>query len=103
MSEPFDLVIENGRFFDGRGTPAAVRHVGISQGVVRAVSDAPLPRGPATRVIDATGQWVTPGFIDLHTHYDAEIEIAPALSESVKHGITSVMLGSCSLSLAVGT
>src|SRR2546430_11819448 len=44
-----------------------------------------------------------PGFIDLHTHYDAEIEVAPALAESVRHGVTTVVLGSCSLSLAPGT
>src|SRR2546430_11756968 len=44
-----------------------------------------------------------PGFIDLHTHYDAEIEVAPALAESVRHGVTTVVLGSCSLSLALGT
>ena len=50
----------------------------------------------AQQVIDATGLWVTPGFVDLHTHYDAEVEIAPALFESLKHGITSVFVGSCS-------
>lgn len=98
-----DLLIENGRVFDGRGGPSRVCHVGIRGGTVAALSEAPLPRTPETRVLDAAGHWVMPGFIDFHTHYDAEVELAPALSESVRHGVTNVVLGSCSLSLAVGT
>jgi N-acyl-D-aspartate/D-glutamate deacylase len=99
----FDVIIENGTVFDGTGGPRARKHVGVRAGVIAELSDAPLPRGPRTQVIDATGQWVTPGFIDLHTHYDAEIELAPDLRESLIHGVTTVTLGSCSLSLAVGT
>ncbi len=102
-SSPYELVIANGLFFDGRGSPPRVRHLGIRQGQVSAVSESPLPAGPDTEVLDATGRWVMPGFIDLHTHYDAEVELAPSLSESVRHGVTSVMMGSCSLSLALGT
>ncbi|MDY7226270.1 N-acyl-D-amino-acid deacylase family protein [Hyalangium rubrum] len=98
-----DLIIENGRVFDGLGGPSRECHVGIQAGTVAAVSEAPLPRAPGTRVIDARGHWVMPGFIDLHTHYDAEVELAPSLSESVRHGVTTVALGSCSLSLALGT
>jgi N-acyl-D-aspartate/D-glutamate deacylase len=56
----------------------------------------------AHQVVDASGLWVTPGFIDIHTHYDLELEIAPGLSESVRHGVTSVVIGNCSLSVAVG-
>lgn len=99
----FDVLIENGTVFDGTGAPGVRRHVGIEGGRVTALSEAPLPRGDGTRVIDATGQWVTPGFIDLHTHYDAEVELSPQLVESLRHGVTTVTLGSCSLSLAVGT
>jgi Amidohydrolase family len=98
-----DVIIENGTLFDGTGAPGTRKHVGLREGKVALISEGPLPRGPNTRVIDATGLWVTPGFIDLHTHYDAEIELAPALTESVRHGVTTVTLGSCSLSLAVGT
>jgi N-acyl-D-aspartate/D-glutamate deacylase len=96
----FDLVIENGLFFDGTGAPRAARHVGIKDGKVAALSLVPLQ---GARHIDANGQWVMPGFIDLHTHYDAEVELAPALMESLKHGVTTVTIGSCSLSLALGT
>jgi N-acyl-D-aspartate/D-glutamate deacylase len=98
-----DLIIENGLVFDGLGGPPRACHVGIQGGTIAALSEAPLPRGPDTRVIDAHGHWVMPGFIDFHTHYDAEVELAPSLSESVRHGVTTVALGSCSLSLALGT
>ncbi|AUX48032.1 hypothetical protein SOCE26_095580 [Sorangium cellulosum] len=103
MDVPFDVTIENGLFFDGKGSPPAARHLGLRGGKVAAISEAPLPRGPGTQVLDARGCWVTPGFIDLHTHYDAEVELAPSLSESLRHGVTTVVFGSCSLSLAIGT
>jgi len=98
-----DVIIENGLVFDGQGSAPRQRHVGIRGGTIATVSEAPIPRAPHTRVIDAKGHWVTPGFIDLHTHYDAEVELAPSLSESVRHGVTTVVMGSCSLSLALGT
>ena len=75
--------------------------VKLRGGRVTAIEPA-LPSDGA-RVVSAAGRWVTPGFIDLHTHYDAEVEVAPALSESVRHGVTTVVLGSCSLSMAVGS
>jgi N-acyl-D-aspartate/D-glutamate deacylase len=103
VSAPFDVVINHGRFFDGRGSPAHVRHVGMRDGTIAAISESPLSGGGRTEVVDAHGALVMPGFIDMHTHYDAELELAPALSESVRHGVTSVILGSCSLSLATGT
>ncbi|WP_426750341.1 N-acyl-D-amino-acid deacylase family protein [Myxococcus sp. Y35] len=98
-----DLIVENGLVFDGLGNPPRKLNVGIQGHTVASLSEGPIPRAPHTRVIDATGHWVTPGFIDCHTHYDAEVELAPSLSESVRHGVTTVLMGSCSLSLAVGT
>jgi N-acyl-D-aspartate/D-glutamate deacylase len=103
MTGAVDFIIENGLVFDGLGGPPRSCHVGIEGGAVAALSETPLPRTPATQVIDASGHWVMPGFIDFHTHYDAEVELAPSLSESVRHGVTTVVLGSCSLSLALGT
>ena len=91
------LILENGLFFDGTGAPGAVRHVAIEDGRVTQVSAIPIDHARATRVIDASGQWVMPGFLDTHTHYDAELLVAPGLHESVRHGVTTVCVGSCSL------
>lgn len=91
----FDKVILNGRWFDGTGGPSAVRNIGIRDGRIAAVTAEPLD---GTEVVDATGSWVMPGIIDIHTHYDAEVLAAPALSESLRHGVTSIVMGSCSLS-----
>ena len=93
----YDIVINGGLVFDGTGAPGAVRNLGIRDGKVATMSDAPLDEVGA-QVIDARGKWVTPGFIDMHTHYDAELIAAPALSESVRHGVTTVTVGSCSIS-----
>ncbi|MBX5488877.1 MAG: amidohydrolase family protein, partial [Mycolicibacterium hassiacum] len=91
----FDVVISNGRYFDGTGGPSAIRNVGIRDGRVAAVTDEPIT---GTEEIDATGNWVLPGLIDIHTHYDVEVLTAPALTESLRHGVTTVVVGSCSLS-----
>ncbi|OBH72417.1 hypothetical protein A5684_19480 [Mycobacterium intracellulare] len=91
----FDKVIRNGRWFDGTGGPSGVRNIGIRGGRVAAVTTDPLE---GTEVLDASGKWVIPGIIDIHTHYDAEVLAAPALSESLRHGVTTVVMGSCSLS-----
>lgn len=93
----YDTVITNGRWFDGTGGPSALRDIGVRDGRVVTIAKGPLDTTGA-RVIDATGQWVIPGIIDIHTHYDIETLCEPALSESLRHGVTTVMLGSCSLS-----
>ncbi|MHB1138163.1 MAG: N-acyl-D-amino-acid deacylase family protein [Microthrixaceae bacterium] len=94
-------VIRSGLVFDGSGGEGVLADVLVQDGTVRAIGpDLPAP-GDA-HVVDAAGCWVTPGFIDLHTHYDAELEFDPALSESVRHGVTTVLIGSCGLSFAVG-
>lgn len=79
-------------------TPAADPLLGIRDGLVADVSAAPLDETGCPEVIDATGKWVIPGFIDVHTHYDAEVLLDPGLRESVRHGVTTVLLGMCSLS-----
>lgn len=93
-----DLIVSGGTVFDGTGAPGRRADVGIKDGRVVTVSDVPLEPGTGTRVVDATGRWVTPGFVDAHTHYDAELVVAPGLHESVRHGVTSVLIGNCSIS-----
>lgn len=94
----FDTIIRNGRWFDGTGAPSAVRSIGIRDGHVVAVSPESLDETGCPQVIDATGKWVLPGMLDIHTHYDVEVLNGPSLSESLRHGVTTAMLGSCSLS-----
>jgi N-acyl-D-aspartate/D-glutamate deacylase len=97
-----DTVICGGLVFDGKGSAPAVRNVGIRAGRVEAITEEPIAAAGA-RVVDARGKWVVPGFVDLHTHYDAEVEVSPGLVESVRHGVTTCVMGSCSLSLALGS
>jgi N-acyl-D-aspartate/D-glutamate deacylase len=94
----YDTIIGNGRWFDGTGATSAVRNVGVRDGRVVAISPDDLDDKDCPRVIDATGKWVLPGMLDIHTHYDIEVLNGPSLSESLRHGVTTVMLGSCSLS-----
>lgn len=94
----YDTIIRNGRWFDGTGAPSAVRTIGIRDGHVVAISPGSLDETGCPQVIDATGSWVLPGMLDIHTHYDVEVLNGPALAESLRHGVTTVMLGSCSLS-----
>lgn len=94
----YDVIVRNGLWFDGTGKPPQVRTLGIRDGVVAAVSAKPLDETGCPEILDASGKWVIPGFIDVHTHYDAEILLDPGLRESVRHGVTTVLLGMCSLS-----
>ncbi|MEU0498466.1 amidohydrolase family protein [Mycobacterium sp. NPDC006124] len=95
---PFDVIVRNGLWFDGTGAAPRVKDLGIRGGVVAAVSDDPLDASGCPDVVEADGKWVLPGFIDVHTHYDAEVLLDPGLRESVRHGVTTVLLGNCSLS-----
>ncbi|WP_245846990.1 N-acyl-D-amino-acid deacylase family protein [Mycobacterium szulgai] len=94
----YDVIIRDGLWFDGTGSAPQTRTLGIRDGVVATVSATPLDETGCPEVIDAAGKWITPGFIDVHTHYDAEVLLDPGLRESVRHGVTTVLLGNCSLS-----
>jgi N-acyl-D-aspartate/D-glutamate deacylase len=94
----YDTIIRGARWFDGTGGPSAVRDLGLLGGRVAVVSAEPLEAAGCTDVVEAHGKWVLPGLVDIHTHYDIEVLAGPALSESLRHGVTCVFVGSCSLS-----
>ncbi|MDI1226376.1 MAG: amidohydrolase family protein [bacterium] len=95
----YDTVIRQGRVFDGINA-GIVADLGITDGRIAAI--APNLDAQGAAVIDAAGLWVTPGFVDIHTHYDLEVEVSPGLPESVRHGVTTVVMGNCSLSATFG-
>lgn len=97
-----DLFIKNGLVFDGSGDLPSVKDIAILNGNIIAQGDD-LKASGSSEIIDASGKWVMPGLVDVHTHYDLEIEITPGLPESVRHGTTTVVMSNCSLGLAFGS
>ena len=91
-------LIKNGQIFDGTQNPSSIGNILIVDGKIKTISYNEITIPENCKVIDASGKWVMPGFIDNHTHYDGEVLVAPSLKESVRHGVTTVMLGGCSLS-----
>ena len=97
----YDLVVRGGRVVDGSGVPAYIADVAVRDGrIVRVgkVADADLVT--AGRVIDADGLHVLPGFIDIHTHYDAQLHFEPTASPASWHGVTTVVMGNCGFTVA---
>jgi N-acyl-D-amino-acid deacylase len=88
-----DVVVRNGLLVDGTGAPARHEDFAIAGGKI-------VPAGNAKRVIDAEGLVVAPGFIDPHTHYDAQICWDGATTPSSWHGVTTVVMGNCGVGIA---
>lgn len=94
---PHDLIIKNGTVVDGTGAPREHADIAVSNGVITEVGKVD---GSATRTIDAADLIVAPGFVDPHTHYDAQICWDDITSPSCWHGVTTVMMGNCGVGLA---
>lgn len=94
-----DLVIRNAKLVDGSGAPARPADVAVADGLVAEVTE-PGDAGSGHREIDVDGLLVTPGWVDVHTHYDAQASWDPYLTPSSWHGVTSVVMGNCGVGFA---
>ena len=93
----FDLVINNGLLVDGTGSAPRPANVAIKDGLIAQVGECV---GAAKRVIDASGLLITPGFVDIHTHYDGQVSWDQELMPSVNHGVTTAVMGNCGVGFA---
>lgn len=93
----FDIVIKNGRIYDGSGKPGFKGDIAIQNGKIVEIGSV---SGSARRVLKAEGLAVSPGFIDPHTHYDAQFSWDPLATPSCWHGITTVIIGNCGFTIA---
>ena len=94
----FDLLIAGGEVVDGTGAPRRRADVGITDGVIVAVGD--LAGAAAAETVDAAGLLVTPGWVDIHTHYDGQVTWDPELAPSSWHGVTTIVMGNCGVGFA---
>ncbi|HEY7436972.1 MAG TPA: amidohydrolase family protein, partial [Methylomirabilota bacterium] len=86
-----DLLVKNARICDGTGAPSFMGDLGVEDGIIRSVGRT--NGQTAGRVIDADGLVLAPGFVDPHTHYDAQLAWDPLLTCSPWHGVTTVIMG----------
>jgi N-acyl-D-amino-acid deacylase len=93
----YDLIVRGGTVVDGTGAPARTADVAVTDGVIVEVGRV---TGPATQVVNADGALVTPGFVDVHTHYDGQATWDDQLSPSCWHGVTTVVMGNCGVGFA---
>lgn len=93
----FDYKVIDGKVYDGDGGDAMHANIGVKDGRVAEIGKCDAP---ADRIIDAEGAIVTPGFIDLHTHYDGQVSWDEELKPSVNHGVTTILMGNCGVGFA---
>jgi len=92
-----DWLLKNGFVVDGTGAPPYVADVGVRDGKIVEVGSI---KQPAKKTIDATGLWITPGFIDIHTHYDGQATWDDCFTPSIYHGVTTLVMGNCGVGFA---
>ena len=92
-----DFLIKNGTVVDGTGQPPFIADVGIQDGLITHIGQI---NEPAKETMDATGLWITPGFVDLHTHYDGQVTWDECFTPSIYHGVTTVVMGNCGVGFA---
>ncbi|MGH8461738.1 MAG: N-acyl-D-amino-acid deacylase family protein [Stenotrophobium sp.] len=97
----WEILIRNALVFDGSGVAPVSQDVAIRDGCIAELG-ANLPVENARHVIDAAGHWLMPGLLDIHTHFDLEVELDPGLPEAVRHGTTTAVVSNCSLGIAYG-
>ena len=94
----YDLIISGGAVIDGTGADGIRADIAISAGRIARIGE--LDDATTARTIDASGKVVTPGFVDLHTHLDAQVGWDPLMSSSSYHGVTTAMIGNCGVTFA---
>ena len=92
-----ELTITNAHLVDGTGAPARLADIAISDGVITEVGHIDQPGG---EVIDAAGHLVTPGFVDIHTHFDGQVCWDKEVTPSCWHGVTTIVMGNCGVGFA---
>ncbi len=99
--DQWDVLIRGALMFDGEGASPRVEDIAIAGGRI-AARGSDLPGSAAADVIEAEGLWLMPGLLDIHTHFDLEVELAPGLPEAIRHGTTTALVANCSLGMAFG-
>ena len=95
------IIVSNARLVDGTGAPARMADVVMEDGIFTdVVSAGTAAKMPGSRVVDADGALVTPGYVDVHTHYDAQVSWDPWLTPSSWHGVTTAVMGNCGVGFA---
>src|SRR5437868_15474620 len=93
----YDLIVKGGRIVDGTGAPAFTGDIAVTDGRIVEIGRV---TGQARRTLKADGRLVTPGFVDVHTHYDGQVTWDSQLAPSCWHGVTTVVVGNCGVGFA---